>query len=179
MFLVKTKSRWIMKVWFFAVVTLGIGITLNVFLKQLNILNSSFIALLLGLGISYFKIFKRNILMHNLTELLVYPGIGAVFALMFNIWVAIIVMILYSIYDMWAVSKSGFMLKLAKYQMNTIGVLGGIMIPYADKKIKEKIKLLKLKFKDKKIPESVLKRHGIKVHLAILGGGDLLFPLIA
>lgn len=177
--LMKIQSKWIMKIWFFIVSCLAIGVTLNVFLSQMNILNSAILALVIAAVLVYFKIFRRDLIVHNFTELLIYPGIGVIFAMMFNLWTAIIVLILISIYDIWAVWKSGLMMKMVKYQMDNIGVMGGILIPYADKKIKEKIRLIKLKYQNKKIPEAVLKKSGIKIHLAVLGGGDMAFPIMA
>jgi len=129
--------------------------------------------------LSYIRVYRRNIIVHNLTELLIYPGIAAIFVSIINIWTAIIILIAISLYDIWAVWHSGIMQKMAKYQINSIGVLSGFFIPYANRKIREKIKLLKLKYKNKNIPDSVVKKQKIKVNLAILGGGDVAFPLIA
>src|SRR5574343_503575 len=52
------------------------------------------------------------------------------------------------------------------------------MFPYASKKMKEKIQLLKNKYKNSKIPEKAIKKSKIKIGLAILGGGDVVFPII-
>ncbi len=178
-FLIKIKSKWLFKIWFFLVVILALSITLNVFLTESKIANASWIALFLGLIFAYFKIFKRNIIIHNLTELFIYPGIAAIFASLLNIWTIFTLLILISIYDMWAVWKSKLMLKMAKFQIDEIGVFGGFLIPYADKKIKERIEMLKIKYKNKKIPENIIKKNKIKISAAMLGGGDIVFPMIA
>ena len=73
---------------------------------------------------------------------------------------------------MWAVWKSGIMQKMAKFQMEEIKIFGGFLIPTISDKVKQKIKKLK---KSKKS----LKNKKIKVSLAILGGGDVVFPIIA
>lgn len=177
--LMKIKLNWVFKTWFFVVVCLTLGVTFNVFLSLMGLPFSAYIAILIGVVIAYFKVIKRNIIVHNLSELLIYPGIGAIFSVMFNIWTAIAVLIIFSVYDMWAVWKSGFMIKMAKYQMNNLGVFGGLLIPYANKKIKDRIKLLKIKFKNKEIPQAVIKKNKIKINVGILGGGDLFFPLMA
>jgi presenilin-like A22 family membrane protease len=178
-FLIKIKSNWIMKIWFFIVVCLALGVTLNVFIRQLGFIEASKMALAIGLLFGYFKVFRRNIIVHNFIEMLIYPGIGAIFALMFNLWVAIIILLVISVYDIIAVWKSNIMMKMANYQIKSVGVFGGLLIPYANKKMKEKIKLLKLRFKDKQIPESVIKKSKIKVNIAVLGGGDMAFPIMA
>ena len=69
------------------------------------------------------------------------------------------------------------MQKMAKFQINEVGVFGGFFIPYADKKTRQKIRFLKQKYKNK-VPDSVARKQKIKISLAILGGGDVVFPLI-
>jgi presenilin-like A22 family membrane protease len=118
-------------------------------------------------------------MIHNITELLIYPGIAAIFVAILNLPTAIILLVLISIYDIWAVWHSGVMQKMAKFQMNSVGVFGGFFIPYASKKVKEKIRALKLKYKNSQIPKNIIKNSNLKVNLAILGGGDIIFPIIA
>ena len=81
---------------------------------------------------------------------------------------------------MWAVWHSQFMQKMAKYQINNLKFFTGFFVPYADKKQKKKIKLIKQKYKSKgdKVLEKQFKKAKIKVNLAILGGGDVIFPII-
>ena len=177
--LTRLKSVIFMRAWFFVVICLALGLTLNAVFSLIGIPMPGIFALAIGVILGYFKVFKRNIILHNLTELLIYPGIAAVFASILNIFTLITLLILIAVYDVWAVWHSGVMQKMAKYQIESIGVLGGFMIPYASKKVKEKIKLLRLKYKNMKIPNGVIKKQKIKVALAILGGGDVVFPIIA
>jgi len=177
--LMRINAVWFIRGWFFVVIALALGITLNVITVKLGLAAASFFALAIGVLLAYIKVFKRNILVHNITELLIYPGIAAIFVAMLNLWATIAILIIISIYDIWAVWHSGVMQKMAKYQINSVGVFGGFFIPYASKKIKEKIAMLKLKYKDHKIPEKTIKKHKIKISLAILGGGDVIFPIIA
>jgi presenilin-like A22 family membrane protease len=74
-----------------------------------------------------------------------------------------------SSYDIWAVWHSGFMQKLAKYQMQEVKVFAGLFIPYMVKGTKQM--LMKAR-KTGRIPK------GLKITVAILGGGDLIFPLL-
>lgn len=180
LFLMKIKSNMFMKLWFFLVIIFALGITLNAILISYGMGSrlAGIIGLILGLVLSYFKIFKRNMLVHNATELLVYPGIAALFVAMLNLPVTIVLLLIISIYDMWAVWKSKIMIKMAKYQINTLGIFGGFLIPYADKKTKDKIKLMKLKYKNN-IPEKVIKNSKLKIRMAMLGGGDIVFSIIA
>jgi presenilin-like A22 family membrane protease len=125
---------------------------------------------IIALPLALFKMFKRNFIIHNLTELLIYPGIATIFVSILNFWTAIILLVIISFYDMWAVWRSGIMQKMAKYQMNNLKVFAGFFVPYISKNIRMRLKKLRRnkKFKDKKI----------KVNVAILGGGDVIFPII-
>ena len=107
---------------------------------------------------------------HNATELLIYPGIAAIFVPLLSLVTVSILIILISLYDMYAVWHSGFMQKMAKYQIKTLKVFSGFFIPYLGPK--EKALMAKMKNSKSKL----LKK--IKINIAILGGGDVVFPMI-
>ena len=178
--LIKYKWKLVIRLWFLFVVTLALGISINAFFKYTplsNIANISIIALAIALLFSLFKIFKPNVYIHNLTELLIYPGIAVIFVPILTPLSIIALLILISIYDMWAVWKSGIMQKMAKFQMDELKIFGGFLIPSASKKVKTQITKIKQKYKGKKMPTSVKKKK-FKVNVAILGGGDVIFPII-
>ncbi|MBT4376147.1 hypothetical protein HOD29_02125 [archaeon] len=165
--LTRFKSKIILRIWFFVVVMLALGIS---FTSILNIpAHLSLIALVFALPFALGKVYKRDFITHNISELFIYPGIAAVFVPLLNIKATIILLVIISLYDAWAVWKSGIMQKMAKYQMDELKVFSGFFIPYLSKKTRQKIKKLK-KSNSKK---------GIKVNVAILGGGDVIFPIIA
>jgi len=174
--LMKYKWKFIIKTWFFFVITLALGISISAFLGN-SIQNASLIALAIALPLTYLKIFKSNVFTHNITELLIYPGIAAVFVPILTPISIIALLILISIYDMWAVWKSGIMQKIAKFQMEELRIFGGFLIPSVSDKVKKQIKKIKQKYKNKKMPKKV-KGKKFKVSLAILGGGDVIFPII-
>ena len=165
--LIKFNAEAVLKVWFFVVVAIALGITFSSLLP--NFAKKELFVLIVALPLAFFKIFQRNFIVHNATELLIYPGIAAVFVPMLNIWTIIILLILISFYDMWAVWHSGIMQRMAKYQINKLKVFSGFFLPYASKQVREKIRNMK---------KSELKTKKIKVNLAILGGGDVIFPII-
>lgn len=165
--LMKFRADIFLRLWFFFVITLALGITFNAFLKPLPY--SSLIALIIALPLSLIKVFNRNTLIHNITEVLIYPGIAAIFVPILNIWTIVILFIIISVYDVYAVWHSGFMQQMAKYQIKTLKVFSGFFIPYLGKKEKEMLEKAKNK-KGKKIK--------IKVNVAILGGGDVVFPIM-
>ena len=161
------SSEFIIRLWFFSVIVIALSLALYAILPRFKELTT--IVLLLSLPLAYFKVYKRNLLVHNLTELLVYPGISVVFVPLLNLWSLIILLVLISAYDMWAVWKSKFMQKLVKYNLNKVNFFAGFFVPHLTSKQKSKIKNLKKK-KSKK---------GLRINVAILGGGDVIFPLIA
>jgi len=183
--LMKINAKTFIKMWYFLVTVLALGLTLFVILDKFGV-EMQLVALAIAFPLAFVKIFRRNIYVHNLTELLIYPGIAAVFISFLNnvfgskvILSIVILLFIISLYDMWAVWHSGFMQKMAEFQMNNLKVFTGFFIPYADKKNKAKIKMLKDKYKgdDEKL-EAGFKKEKVKVNLAILGGGDVIFPII-
>ena len=179
--LMKLKTAWFLRLWFFLVITLALGITFNslFFMTTLDSTYvdlfffkptlSSLLSLIVALPLSFLKVFKRNILIHNLTELLVYPGIAVIFVPLLNLWAAVVLLILISLYDMYAVWHSGFMQKMAKYQIRDLKIFSGFFVPYLKKKERDILN---------NTPSAKLKTKKIKVNLAILGGGDVVFPMI-
>ena len=160
------KLESVLRFWFFFVVAIALGISIMAFFPS-GIKYASFIVLAAAIPLAYLKIYRRGFFLHNFTEIFIYPGIASVFAPILNIYTIIILLILISIYDMWAVWHSGIMQKMAKYQINTLNIFSGFFVPYISKKIRlEKIK------------KSELKKKKIKVNVAILGGGDIVFPII-
>jgi hypothetical protein len=70
---------------------------------------------------------------------------------------------------MWAVWKSGVMQKMAKYQISELKIFSGFFIPYLSSKTRMELK---------NTPKSELKDKKVKANVAILGGGDVIFPII-
>ncbi len=169
-FLTKLRLGIIMRIWFFIVVVIALGISFEAFIPSFS--NSSTLILLLVIPLAYFKIYKRNFIVHNFTELLIYPGIAAVFVPLLNIYTIVLFLVLISAYDVWAVWHSGVMQKMAKFQIEKLRIFAGFSVPYASKRVKERIKKMK-----KTLSKEELKKKRIKVNLGILGGGDVIFPI--
>ena len=169
LFLTKIKAEFIIRIWFFFVVTIALLIALLAILPEINYI--FIISGIVALFLSFMKVFKRNLWVHNGTELLIYPGIAAVFVPILNIYTVLILLVLISIYDMWAVWHSKIMIKMAKYQINKVKAFSGFFIPYVSKKVKLQIQRMKAS-------KSKMKNKKIKISVAILGGGDVVFPII-
>jgi len=164
--LMKIKAIWVIRIWFFSVIALAIAITSNAFFQKF-LVHTTIISLALGITLSYLKIFRRNIIVHNLTEILIYPGIAAIFVPLLSIFSAFLLLILISIYDIYAVWYAKFMQEMAKFQIKEMKFFAGFFVPYIRGKQIRSIKFRKGKARK------------IKVSLAILGGGDVIFPILA
>jgi presenilin-like A22 family membrane protease len=151
--LIKWKRVSLWKLWFFIAVALCLHVAFSAFIAA----NYS---LMLALIFAFIKVYRPNIWVHNFTELFIYSGLAVIFVPVMNLFAAFVLMILLSIYDMYAVWKSKHMISMAKFQTKS-GVFAGIIMPYKLPKIKTKAK-----------------KGMVKVKTAILGGGDLGFPLI-
>ena len=188
----KIRVTILIKIWFTVVIficlTLAFALILypylsaslfSIFGKKIAL--AEIIAIPLAAILTFYKIVKRNILVHNFTELFIYPGLAVIFLPILNILAAAILLILISIYDMWAVWKSKYMIKLAKFQINHLKIFTGFFIPYVNAKDKAKIQKMKAmekRKKEKKGKKGKLKKIKINVQIAALGGGDIAFPLI-
>lgn len=165
--LINFKADIILRYWFFLVVIVALAITLNSLLS--NIPYAAIIALVLAIPLAIFKVFKRNLIVHNITELLIYPGIAALFVTLLNIWTVVLLLIFISVYDMYAVWHAGFMQKMAKYQIQKVKIFAGFFVPYLNP---SQNKLIANKSKKQ------LNSKKLKFSVAILGGGDVVFPII-
>lgn len=152
--LIKYNLNWLWKGWFL----IAVLITLMIAFSSLIWLEAA-IPLALVLGI--WKIFRPNVIVHNLTEIFIYGGLAAIFVSWFNLLSASILLVLIALYDAYAVWKSKHMIRLAKSQAKA-KMFAGLFIPYKlGKEVKKKTK-----------------KETEKVRTAILGGGDIGFPLI-
>ncbi|MBD3354774.1 hypothetical protein GF361_02205 [Candidatus Woesearchaeota archaeon] len=165
LFLVKYGNVFLWKAWFFIAVSITLVISLSAFINQI-------LAAILALILAGYKVIKPNFYIHNITELFIYGGLAAIFVSLFKdpsygVYWAFALLVVISIYDMIAVWKSKHMISLAKFQSKS-KVFAGLLIPY--KKVKRSKPI-------KKMPKKIkLKKQKIKT--AVLGGGDIGFPLI-
>jgi presenilin-like A22 family membrane protease len=162
------KAEFLLKLWFLIVVIIALMISFMSFVPTFQYV--TIIVLLLAVPLALVKIYGQNFIIHNATELFIYPGIAAVFVPLLNIYTILALLVAISLYDMWAVWKSGLMQKMAKFQINKLKVFAGFFVPYVSKNVRMKIKKMK---------KSELKKKKIKANVAILGGGDVIFPIIA
>ncbi|MBW2997869.1 hypothetical protein KY349_06020 [Candidatus Woesearchaeota archaeon] len=153
--LIKFRGFRLWKLWFFFAVSLCLTIAFAAFIQ-------AFIALGLAVVVALLKIYRPSVIIHNVSEIFVYGGLAAIFVPIMNLFAIVLLLLLISVYDMIAVWKSKHMVKMAKFQTES-KVFAGLSIPY---KIPKKVKK----------PGKGMKKEMIKS--AILGGGDVGFPLL-
>lgn len=144
---------WLWKLWFFLAIAVCLYIAFSAFIP-------AWVALITAVILSYFKAYRRNFILHNFSEIFVYGGLAVIFVPILNVLVAVVLMILLSLYDAYSVWKSRHMIEMAKFQTSA-GVFAGLQIPY------------KFPGWKKKAGQKL-----VQVRTAILGGGDIGFPLL-
>jgi presenilin-like A22 family membrane protease len=180
----------VLKGWFAIVIFLCLSIAFTLLLYPLLGMNlftlfglklslAEIIAVPLAFVIMIFKVFKRHFLVHNISELFVYPGFAIVLLPILNVVTATALLLAISIYDIVAVWRSDYMVNLARFQVQKVKIFAGFFIPYVKKEDRAKIvaarKMMK-QAKNKKLAESKLQK--IKVRVAALGGGDVAIPML-
>ena len=163
--LMNLRAEVFLRLWFFAVVVIALGVTFFAALRYVDL--PFWVPLACALPLAYLKVFKRNIVLHNVTELFIYPGIAALFVPLLSLWTVALLLIIISVYDMVAVWRTGFMQRMAKYQIKTLRIFSGFFVPYLGQKARALVTSSKKKDLKK-----------VRVSVAILGGGDVVFPII-
>lgn len=173
--LIKYKLLNIWKIWF--TTSVGIALLLAIYpyieliLKNSNIAYLAVIfSILIVVLLTYFKLWKKNFIVHNITEILIYGGIASLFVPIINVFSVILLLLLISLYDAYAVWKSKHMITMANFQTES-EVFAGLMIPY------EKLPKTPVHKKTSSGAEMKIKKSK-KISAAILGGGDIAFPLL-
>ncbi|MFC1690772.1 presenilin family intramembrane aspartyl protease [Nanoarchaeota archaeon] len=157
--LIRFRAGFVWKYWYLITVFLTLAVALGVYMPGL-------LAVLAAIILAGLKVYRNNVYIHNLTEPFIYTGLTLIFIPILNLFSASILLIIIAIYDAYAVWKSKHMVKLAKFQTEA-KVFAGLFIPY-DKKSR----ILSSK---KATGKKLVKKKGKS---AILGGGDIAFPLL-
>ncbi len=129
--------------------------------------------LLLAVFVGVWKVYRPNWFIHNMTEVFLYGGLLVVFAPILSMFSVTMLLLLISCYDMYAVWKSKHMVTMARFLTET-KTFAGLSFPYMPKKVQGKAMLEKI---PGKIPEK-MPAQTEKVRIAVLGGGDIAFPLL-
>ncbi|MBI4153826.1 hypothetical protein HY501_00665 [Candidatus Woesearchaeota archaeon] len=158
--LIKFRLHKLWKAWFFLGIFFTLTISLASFLPEIP-------AVLFALGLAALKFFYKNPLVANTTELFIYGALAALFVPLLSIISAIALLLLISVYDYIAVRRTEHMITLAKFQTEE-KLFAGLSVPYKYEKPSQK-RAVKL---------APMPHAKGEIHTAILGGGDIGFPLI-
>lgn len=152
--IIRWKALHLWKLWFFLAVLLALTIAFGVLIPFWH-------AFILALILAGWKVMRPNAIIHNSTEIFMYAGIAILIVPLFDLTWAIVLLVLISIYDVIAVWHSKHMVKMAEAQTKS-NLFAGLYLPKKGPKVKlgEKV---------------TTKKSG---GAAILGGGDIAFPLL-
>jgi presenilin-like A22 family membrane protease len=198
--IIKFRKKNVWRVWFFLSVLITLVVAFAPFIRRVFmhlapwLVNATFaVAIIVSAALAYIKIFRPNVFVHNFTEVFIYGGIAALFVPILNLTSVLILLGIISVYDMWAVWKSKHMVSMAEFQTES-RVFAGFSIPYrksqetpanktgkpiTSQTIAEKQKQVikkSLALKAQKTTVAAEQDNGMRT--AILGGGDIAFPLL-
>ncbi|NOZ81141.1 MAG: hypothetical protein GXP63_05710 [DPANN group archaeon] len=185
--LVKFKRRRFWKLWFLLSVVISLSLGFFPFIRKAltsiapGISNDALtITFVIALFLGLWKVFRPNVWVHNFTELFIYGGIAALLVPIINVFSAFFLLLSISLYDIFAVNKSKHMVRMAEFQTES-KVFAGLFMPYGRQQTKiarrpaanvplpQARRLMTKKDKAGNAPSGAT---------AVLGGGDIAFPLL-
>lgn len=164
--LAKFKKTSIWRVWFFIAVWLTMAIALDVVLP-------GYWAWAIAFALAMWKLKRPNVIIYNIAEILMYAGMAVFLVPIFNaVWLGLVMLGLISVYDAYAVWKSKHMVQMAQFITGS-NAFAGLVVPYRTDKKKVELRMPATQKDAKGTLSSKSKRRN-----AILGGGDMTFPLL-
>lgn len=140
------------KLWFYSASFVGIFLALSIVFPDL-------LALLLTIILVFLKYFIKNNLLYNFTEILFYSGLVVFLAPLLDIFTTVLLLIIISLYDAYAVWKSKHMITMANFTAKT-KIFPGINYNYSDQQL------------------ATNNSNQKKFSVGLLGGGDIIFSLL-
>lgn len=167
--LIKFQQVRLWKAWFFLASALAMALALGAVLP-------AWVALVVAVAIAVLKIFRPNVFVHNISEILMYAGLAVFFVPMIEVWWGVVLLVIFSVYDAYAVWKSEHMVKMAEFQSSS-KLFAGLTLPYDTESGAVQSMPDERQRDELHVPERV-ERSASKQRTAILGGGDIAFPLL-
>jgi presenilin-like A22 family membrane protease len=178
--IIQFRQHNLWKVWYFFAVLLSLLVALNPFIYNTmsslgisSIFPAFVVVFIVSVLLSGLKVFVPNIYIHNITEILMYGGLAALLVPLLNLFSVAALLIFISAYDAYAVWKSKHMVKMAEFQ-KTSNLFAGFSFPYKTAKTQGSSPKATLTLPVK----AKAKDAGEPANNAILGGGDIAFPLL-
>ncbi|MBU2638621.1 MAG: hypothetical protein KJ955_06620 [Nanoarchaeota archaeon] len=167
--LVRFSMMKLWKFWFLLSVWLCLTISFSAFIPEK-------FAIAIAVVLALLKVFRPSYIVHNFTEIFIYGALAAIFVPILNVVAVIVLLALISVYDYIAVRKTKHMIKLAKFQGKS-KMFAGLLVPYRRKKGKTPEGHISIGKTTKAAAKTVVPEKD-KSGIAILGGGDIGFPLL-
>lgn len=167
--LVRFRAVKIWKLWFMLAAAIAMTVSIGAIFGSKWYFVGTIVAFILAIG----KVFYVNPILHNITEMLIYPGIAVLFYDILTLPVMFILLALISIYDIIAVFKSKHMQSMAVFQTQS-NMFAGLAVP-REISLKKTASSLAVPFTKPLKKKAPVKEKG---QMAILGGGDVIFPLL-
>lgn len=155
--LIKLGARKIWKVWYVLAITLASAVSIGT-------ITPTSIAYILAGTLAYLRVTKKHSIVNNISEVLVHIGLALIFVPLLEILYAILLLIVIAAYDAYAVWKSKHMVTMATF-MTQEQLFAGVQVGYTPQK-------------KATTAHTEKKQTTTKKKTAILGGGDLSFPLL-
>lgn len=171
--IIKFRKLTLWKLWYLLALVITLSVSFASFLPKAA-------AGILSVVIALFRVFKPNVLAHNIVELFIYGGLAAIFVPVMNTMSAAILLVLISVYDFFAVFHSKHMVTLAKFQSEN-RMFAGLFVPKelslnsAISSIKPAAAAAKSAKPSQPPKEGKYADSG---DYAVVGGGDIGFPLL-
>lgn len=143
------------RAWFFIASLIAISISLGVILEGMILWTFTLIIVVL-------RFYRPNFFTTNIAEILMYSGLAVFLVPILDVSTMLVILILISLYDMYAVWKSKHMITMAKFTSDN-NLFPGLSLKYDRNK------------KDKKTSSKIIKSGKT---IGVIGGGDVVFPLL-
>lgn len=183
--IIKFKQTNLWRMWFFLSVSVALYYALWPFVEKVatdsSIIYAPYVLVAIVAILAYLKLFTKIPFIHNGTELFIYGGLCALLLPILNVWYILALLIIMSVYDYWMTLRSKHMVVLAQ-SANKESLFAGLVVQKeatkTTKQRKKTIQTSKNKTVSTKTLQTSKKEDSHSDNSAILGGGDMAFPLL-
>lgn len=116
----KLRFNTLIVVWYSVAFVMCVSITLGSFINE-------FYAVIIAVSMLLLRFDTRDNFFHNMMEILVYAGLSVILVSSLDVITAVILLVIISIYDIFAVNYSKHMIRLAKSQL-ALNIFSGFKI---------------------------------------------------
>lgn len=159
LFLARHNTVWVWKAWFTLATFIALYLFLSIYLNDILAATTSLI-------LTALRTTRPTPIVHNTVEITMYAGIALFLAPLFSVSTAIVLLAIMSAYDIWAVNGTKHMVTVAEFTQEAATFPGLNLSP-------QQTQAETPRGEEARVEEpSESKKAGV------LGGGDILFPLL-